>query len=118
MPFYREMWTRRRRDGDRASWETLENWPILPKESVRDDPHAFISEKARMSSLIETETSGSTGTPLRLWQSHDMLVSWYALFEARVRSGICIRCKSRVEQEIGLQRVADVCVTEWKIDRT
>lgn len=93
VPFYRDHWAERRRKGDRASWELLENWPVLSKQSVRDDPHAFISEKARMADLTENETSGSTGTPLRLWQSRDMLVSWYALFEARIRrwNGVTLR---------------------------
>ena len=32
VPYYREQWAARRRRGDRASWEYLENWPILEKE--------------------------------------------------------------------------------------
>ena len=32
VPYYRELWNRRRRQGDQASWEYLENWPILEKE--------------------------------------------------------------------------------------
>ena len=33
VPYYREQWAARRRRGDRASWEYLENWPILEKNS-------------------------------------------------------------------------------------
>src|SRR5919108_1156824 len=39
--YYREQWAARRRRGDRASWEYLENWPILEKEVVRETPRAF-----------------------------------------------------------------------------
>src|SRR5262245_40044389 len=85
VPYYREQWTERRRRGDRASWELLENWPILDKQTLRDQPIAFISDASRAGNLVENETSGSTGTPLRLFQSRDMLVSWYALVEARIR---------------------------------
>src|SRR5687768_4406316 len=35
VPYYREYWTARRRHGDRASWEYLENWPLLGKNTLR-----------------------------------------------------------------------------------
>ena len=35
--------------------------------------------------MFESYTSGTTGTPLRLWQSRDTLIVWYALLEARIR---------------------------------
>src|SRR4051812_8578393 len=31
VPYYRKMWSDRRRKGDKASWHYLENWPILEK---------------------------------------------------------------------------------------
>src|SRR6476646_10589985 len=44
VPYYRDQWNARRRKGDRASWEYLENWPILEKDSVRENPQAFVAE--------------------------------------------------------------------------
>ena len=41
VPYYREMWAERRRRGDNASWESLENWPIVDKEDIRRDPSAL-----------------------------------------------------------------------------
>ncbi|MBK9054032.1 MAG: hypothetical protein IPL78_24895 [Chloroflexi bacterium] len=35
VPYYREQWQHRRRQGDKTSWELLENWPLLPKQAVR-----------------------------------------------------------------------------------
>ena len=91
VPYYREQWARRRRDGDRASWELLANWPILSKNAVRETPHAFIAEGADRQ--YETSTSGTTAMPLRLFQSRETLVAWYAVFEARIRRwhGVSLR---------------------------
>src|SRR5262249_50311605 len=37
VPFYREQWAARRRRGDRASSELLENWPVLEKDVLREN---------------------------------------------------------------------------------
>src|SRR5689334_6846345 len=44
VPYYRAQWEVRRRKGDRASCERLENWPVLEKEALRENPRAFIAE--------------------------------------------------------------------------
>src|SRR3989441_12925053 len=44
VPYYRAQWAARRRQGDRASWEVLENWPLLENDRVREDPAAFIAD--------------------------------------------------------------------------
>src|SRR6266545_926022 len=33
VPYYRDRWAARRRDGDRAPWSVLANWPVLDKEN-------------------------------------------------------------------------------------
>jgi len=85
VPYYREYWDRRRRAGDRASWEVLENWPILKKEEVRRNPLAFVAEDCNVRWMFHEHTSGTTGTPLSLWVRRRVLHEWYALLEARVR---------------------------------
>ena len=45
----------------------LESWPILEKDAVRDRPDDFRSGPAWLAS--SSATSGTTGTPLRLWRS-------------------------------------------------
>ncbi|MCS7279981.1 MAG: hypothetical protein NZ530_08045, partial [Thermodesulfobacteriaceae bacterium] len=85
VPYYREYWDRRRRAGDKASWEILENWPILKKEEVRANPQAFVAEDCDVRRMFNEHTSGTTGTPLNLWVSRRTLREWYALFEARIR---------------------------------
>lgn len=85
VPFYREEWAKRRRSGDRASWEYLENWPLLAKESVRRNPRAFLAEDCDWRRMFHERTSGTTGKPLDLWWSRETARAWYALFEARAR---------------------------------
>ncbi|MDX1520799.1 MAG: hypothetical protein R3264_04170 [Anaerolineae bacterium] len=85
VPYYREQWARRRRQGDRTSWEYLENWPILEKETLRERPKAFIVDGCDTRRMFYLHTSGTTGKPLDLWQSRETVRGWYALFEARWR---------------------------------
>lgn len=85
VPYYREQWAQRQRQGDQASWEHLENWPLLEKETLRLNPRAFIADDCDAGRMFHTQTSGTTGTPLQLWHSRRTLRAWYALFEARWR---------------------------------
>ncbi|CUS34881.1 Coenzyme F390 synthetase [Candidatus Nitrospira nitrosa] len=83
VPYYREQWVARRRAGDKASWEYLENWPILEKESLRENPRAFVADDCDVTQMFQEHTSGSTGKPLSLWQSRKTIRELYALNEAR-----------------------------------
>jgi phenylacetate-CoA ligase len=85
VPYYRNLWAERRRRGDRSSWEHLENWPILEKESLRENPDAFVAEDADCRRMRRVHTSGTTGKSLDLWRSKRTERAWYALFEARCR---------------------------------
>jgi phenylacetate-CoA ligase len=85
VPYYRNQWAQRRRKGDRASWELLENWPVLEKESLRTNPRAFLADDCDVRRLFHEHTSGTSGTPLDLWWSRKTVRAWYALFEARCR---------------------------------
>ena len=85
VPFYRELWSKRRSNGDKASWEYLENWPILEKEQLREHARAFIAEDCNASRMFNDHTSGTTGKSINLWSSKETVRSWYALFEARCR---------------------------------
>jgi phenylacetate-CoA ligase len=86
VPYYREQWADRRRRGDRASWSYLENWPILEKESLRNDALGFVADDCRPATMFHDHTSGTTGTSLDLWLSKATVKEWYALFEARSRN--------------------------------
>jgi len=85
VPYYREQWSARRRRGDSASWEYLENWPILGKQALRDNPKAFVADDRDIRRMYHDHTAGTTGTPLDLWFSRTTVRGWHALFEARAR---------------------------------
>ena len=95
VPFYREMWSVRRRNGDNASWEYLENWPVLEKKSIRENPISFVADDCETRSMFESHTSGTTGTAIRLFWSRKNLRRWYALFEARCRLWYDVSRKDR-----------------------
>lgn len=85
VPYYKEQWAARRRNGDKASVEVLENWHILKKEAVRSNSLAFLAEDCQPEAMYIERTSGTSGTPLQLYISRQNLRQWYALFEARSR---------------------------------
>ena len=85
VPYYRAHWSMRRRQGDRASWNYLENWPVLKKESLRSQPEAFVADDLMPRRMFRETTSGTTGTPVKLWFTRETVRRWYALFEARWR---------------------------------
>ena len=85
VPYYQDLWDLRRRLGDRASWEILENWPVLRKSVLRKSSRSFLAEDCNPLSMYIEHTSGSTGTPLTLYQNRSTLHQWYALYEARIR---------------------------------
>ncbi|HYL22439.1 MAG TPA: AMP-binding protein [Gemmatimonadales bacterium] len=85
MPYYRTQWAERRRRGDRASWELLENWPILDNDRVRENPTAFIADDQNPRWMFTEYTSGTTGKPLVLWRTHRTMRALYALSVARTR---------------------------------
>jgi phenylacetate-CoA ligase len=85
VPYYKNYWENERKQGNRASWAYLENWPFLSKEAVRQNPKAFVAEDCHISKMYTDHTSGTTGTPLVIYQTKETIRYWYALSEARWR---------------------------------
>ncbi|HSG91846.1 MAG TPA: hypothetical protein VLA56_21705, partial [Pseudomonadales bacterium] len=79
VPYYRSLWAA----GDAEPSRDLAHWPVLEKDAVRQAPEAFIADGSPR--LYPEATSGTTGTPLRLFRSAEVERQWYALFEARSR---------------------------------
>ncbi|MBX7167437.1 MAG: hypothetical protein K1X74_13995 [Pirellulales bacterium] len=65
--------------------DDLSRLPILEKETVRAAPRDFLADDCTPENMYEEATSGTTGTPLRLWWSPETHQSWYACFERRIR---------------------------------
>lgn len=47
---------------------SIETWPLLNKDTVRDNPHAFLA--LPMWLTVPASTSGTTGLPLKLFRSY------------------------------------------------
>lgn len=65
------------------SAEDLHKLPILEKDALRKDPDAFLATDPK--GLHVLYTSGTTGTPLKLYRSTETIRDWYACFERRAR---------------------------------
>lgn len=85
VPYYRDYWAEQRRKGNRASWEILGHWPVLRKETLREDPSRFLADTCNPKRMWCDQTSGTTGKPLRIWFGPRAVKEWYALQEARTR---------------------------------
>jgi len=106
VPYYREQWSTRRRNGDRAAPDLLANWPILTKQDLRREPRAFLAEDRNPRFMLRERTSGTTGTPLDLWAGRRSVQAWYGLVEARWRRWYGVTRNDRWAI-LGGQRVAD-----------
>lgn len=83
VPYYRDLWGARRRRGDRASWEMLENWPILEKDEVRANPRAFVADDCDPRGMFHEQTSGTTGKPIDIWRTRTTVSTLHAIADAR-----------------------------------
>lgn len=62
----------------------LEDWPLLEKDQVRDCPEAFLAVPKWLT--IPASTSGTTGTPLRVYRSLPSIVAEQAAIDYVLRS--------------------------------
>jgi phenylacetate-CoA ligase len=85
VPYYRAVWEKHRRNGNRASWQYLENWAILDKALVRENPAAFVADDCKTWRMFPEHTSGTTAKPITMWRTREVQKAWYALTEARMR---------------------------------
>ncbi len=85
VPYYRDYWASQKGKAGPQAYLNLENWPILTKEVVRQHPRDFLSDDCDPRKMIHEHTSGTTGTPLDLWQTKSAARLWYAIYEARTR---------------------------------
>lgn len=69
---------------DFKSLEDLSRLPVLKKGSVRGNEQLFINKKYRIQDLRQSSTSGSTGTPMKLFGIRDNFSKRWA-FELRLR---------------------------------
>ncbi len=85
VPYYRAYWERRRRVGDRTSWERLENWPLLEKDELRAGARQFLADGADPRRMQRLPTLGKSGKPLTVWRPRETSAELEALADVRAR---------------------------------
>lgn len=86
VPFYRNHWSERRRKGDRSSFTNLENWPVVNKQIVRANTLGFLADGCNPRKMYREHTGGTSGSPLNVYWSKETTLSYYAIFERRIRN--------------------------------
>ncbi len=82
IPYYIAFWTYRA-DLD---YSELENWPIIEKQTIRDNPELFISNEFKRKELFQMHTSGTSGKPMTFWLTRETLGFWYAMYDLRIKN--------------------------------
>lgn len=85
VPHYRRIWNEHRLVGEKGSWKSLESWPVLEKQTLRENSVDLVAADCSPRKMFHDHTSGTTGTSLDIWQTAATVKQWYALFEARCR---------------------------------
>ncbi len=83
VPYYRDLWENRGGLPEVRTLDDLQGLPILTKDTVRREGARLEAPGARAES-VETQTSGSSGTPLRVYQTRTFR-SWHEAGQRRAR---------------------------------
>lgn len=82
VPYYKNYWDKKY-DID---YTDLRNWPILEKQTIRENPDLFISDEYSKKKLYEMHTSGTSGKPMTFWFTRQALSFWYAMYDFRIKN--------------------------------
>ena len=93
VPFYRKWYDEHGVDIKRiTSISDLQKLPILTKQIVRENQHAMISSAYNKDSLVKGLTSGTTGTPLTIYLTHEGLAfQWAVWWRHKSRFGLTLK---------------------------
>jgi len=87
VPYYREIAQRNGFDeNDINSIDDLIRFPILKKSTVKESPENFVSDEYDVEKLISLYTSGTSGTPLKVYCNKSVRSQHYAFFTRLRRS--------------------------------
>lgn len=89
------------------SLDELRRLPLLDKTTVRERAEEFLDERLRRRAFLRLSTSGTTGTPIRLYRTRKVEQWVYAYFEARCRRPLGFRFMKDPFASVGGRVVAD-----------
>lgn len=76
-PYYRQLFTEHQVDPDKVTIETIQQIPTTCKQTLQEQPQAFIATNSQP--VMTTRTTGSTGRPAEIWLSKYENDLWPAL---------------------------------------
>jgi len=85
VPYYREQWRKIWQVNPSKNHLKLSNWPILEKDTIRNNPDAFIADGIDKQKLTNIPTSGTSGKPMNFYFDQYTISYWYAIYEYRTR---------------------------------
>lgn len=95
VPFYREIsQVQGFNKEDVRSLDDLKLFPVLSKQQILSDPELFVSSSFKKKKTFHLDTSGTTGTPLRIYCDSDSRSLHYSFF-SRLRSLYGLKSRSR-----------------------
>lgn len=95
VPYYRELFQRENIPSHAIkSIEDLKRIPILEKDEIRKAPRNFVNETFNANSLLIIHTTGTTGTPLKIYSNAETRQRNYAFYNRFLnQAGIAFKRK-------------------------
>jgi phenylacetate-CoA ligase len=107
IPYYRERWSQLGLSPeDIKTVQDLPKLPILEKSQLREDPVQLVDERLNPNTLISDRTTGSTGTPIKIFKTSEILQRHYAFFDVRCRRAAGVAFGREPYVMLGIQIVA------------
>lgn len=107
VPYYRSIWKNIKDKNPLADHLNINNWPILEKDVVRNDPTLFIADGLKQKSLIHIPTSGTSGKPMNFWFDDYTMSYYHSLREYRLKTWFGIE-ENENWANIGGQLICDI----------
>lgn len=108
VPYYRRFFAASHIEPEKIrSGEDLQYLPILDKETARSNPESFVDERLDKAKLLALSTSGTTGTPLKIYRDVKLNSAALAYFDGRCHAAANMKRRVNKSVSIGGFLVAD-----------
>jgi len=96
VPYYRELFEKLGfKPENIQSFEDLLRLPLLEKRDVLKNTEKFVAKNFNRYNMITEETSGTSGTPLKIFWDKNFYAWIYAMYEQRMRGSAHVSNKDR-----------------------
>jgi len=96
VPYYQELFKKLGFKPETSqTLEDLHRLPLLEKRNVLKNPEKFLARNFKKSDMVLEETSGTSGSPLKVYWDKKFYAWIYALYEQRMRGSAGVSMKDR-----------------------